>query len=68
MIIYIASESGMPRDQTESREDFIYRRGPGGRLVSYYHITTKGFSSKVSFNYLIDRMEDEDEKGREGLD
>jgi len=53
MLIYIASESGMPNNQRAERERFIVDYGPGGRLFSYYHCQDPKFTSGYCFNYLI---------------
>lgn len=55
MRIYIASESGMPHGELREREDFIVDEGPFGRLFSYYHISSKKFTSGTCFRYLTEK-------------
>ncbi len=65
MIIYLASESGMPVGERKKREDFIHRMGPHGRLFSYYHIVNNSrFTSGTCFRYLIAKGEQSEPKER----
>lgn len=68
MIIYIASESGMPVGELREREDFIHSEGPGGRLFSYFHIASTKYTSGFCFNHLAGVDQDEPEKRRKRLD
>ncbi len=66
MLIYIASESGMPVNEVREREDFLIKCGTGNRLLSYYHIDT-GRMSKISFHHLTKRKSNENQRPKTHL-